>query len=85
MPFNRNTGSLAGKKSKRGNGVINKELKIKLGEIFNETLDSINVEELTTTEKIKLIQVTINYIMAKENTNESNNINDVKSIVFMPA
>ena len=85
MPFNRDTASKAGKKSKRGNAVIKSELKIKLGQIFNDTLDSIAIDELTMSEKIKLLQISINYVLSKEIQNDINEEENIKSIVFMPA
>ena len=65
MPFNRQSASKAGRSSKRGKSVLTKEIKEVLGKNFIKILDTLKIEELTTTEKIKLLQLSINYIIPK--------------------
>ena len=65
MPFNRQSASIAGRSSKRGKSVLTKEIKEVLGQNFIKILDTLTIEELTTTEKIKLLQLSINYIIPK--------------------
>ena len=65
MPFTKETASKAGKKSKRGKDVLDSELKEKLKLRFLNILESIDKKELTSTEKLKYLQLSINYILPK--------------------
>ena len=65
MPFTKETASRAGKKSKRGKDVLDSELKEKLKLRFLDILESIDKKELTSTEKLKYLQLSINYIIPK--------------------
>ena len=85
MPFNRQSASIAGKSSKRGKAEVTKEIKKNLGRTFQEILNSIKIEELTTTEKIKLLQLSINYIIPKALEKNVEVQQPIQSIVWMPA
>ena len=85
MPFNRQSASKAGRSSKRGKSVLTKEIKKNLGRTFEEILESIKIEELTTTEKIKLNQKTINYIIPKAIEKNVEVQQPIQSIMWMPA
>ena len=50
MPFNRQSASKAGRSSKRGKSVLTKEIKEVLGQNFINILDTLKIEELTTTD-----------------------------------
>ena len=85
MPFNRQSASQAGKSSKRGRAIATKEIKKKLGRTFQEILESIKIEELTTTEKIKFLQLSINYIIPKALEKNVEVQQPIQSIMWMPA
>ena len=85
MPFNRQSASQAGKNSKRGKAVVTKEIKKNLGRAFQDILNSIIIEELTTTEKIKLLQLSINYIIPKALEKNVEVQQPIQSIMWMPA
>ena len=84
MPFNRQSASKAGKSSKRGKAEVTKEIKKNLGQTFQEILESIKIEELTTTEKIKFLQLSINYIIPKALEKNVEVQQPIQSIVWMP-
>jgi hypothetical protein len=85
MPFNRQSASIAGKSSKRGKSVLTKEIKEVLGQNFIKILDTLKIEELTTTEKIKLLQLSINYIIPKAIEKNVEVQQPIQSIMWMPA
>ena len=85
MPFNRQSASKAGRSSKRGKSVLTKEIKKNLGRTFQDILESIKIEELTTTEKIKLLQLSINYIIPKAQEKKIVGQQPIQSIMWMPA
>ena len=59
-------GNTYGSKGKRGKGKLNIELKDQLKNITKEILDSINVEELTRTQKIQFLKSSLAYLLPKE-------------------
>lgn len=85
MPFNRQSASIAGKSSKRGKAEVTKEIKKNLGRTFQEILDSIIIEELTTTEKIKFLQLSISYIIPKALEKNIEVQQPIQSIMWIPA
>ena len=85
MPFTKETASRAGKKSKRGKDVLDSELKEKLKLRFLDILESIDKKELTSTEKLKYLQVSINYILPKTQEKYSKEIQPIQSIMWLPA
>lgn len=85
MPFNRQSASIAGKGSKRGKSVLTKEIKEVLGQNFIKILDTLKIEDLTTTEKIKLLQLSINYIIPKALEKNVEVQQPIQSIMWMPA
>ena len=70
MPFNSHTASLAGKKSKRGKSKLTPSIEDKLDLLVSENLDYLlgHLDELTNAERIKLTQMTLNYIVPKYGT-----------------
>ena len=70
MPFNSHTASLAGKKSKRGKSKIAPNIQDRLDLLAAENLDYLlsHLDELTNSERIKLTQMTLNYIVPKYGT-----------------
>ena len=85
MPFTKETASRAGKKSKRGKDVLDSELKEKLKLRFLEILDSIDKKELTSTEKLKFLQLSINYIIQKAQEKKIVGQQPIQSIMWLPA
>ena len=55
-----------GSKGKRGKGRVDAELKDQLRVITKEILDSINVEELTKTQKVTFLKSSLAYLLPKE-------------------
>ena len=85
MPFTKETASRAGKKSKRGKNVLDSELKEKLKLRFLDTLESIDKKELTSTEKLKFLQLSINYIIPKAQEKKIVGQQPIQSIMWLPA
>ena len=85
MPFTRETASRAGKKSKRGKDVLDSELKEKLKLRFLDILESIDKKELTSTEKLKFLQLSINYIIPKAQEKKIVGQQPIQSIMWLPA
>ena len=85
MPFTRETASKAGKKSKRSKNILDSELKENLKLRFLDILESINKNELTSTEKLKYLQLSINYIIPKAQEKRSLEQQSIQSIMWLPA
>ena len=85
MPFTKETASRAGKKSKRGKDVLDSELKEKLKLRFLDILESIDKKELTSTEKLKYLQLSINYIFPKALDKKTDGQQSIQSIMWLPA
>ena len=85
MPFTKETASRAGKKSKRGKNVLDSELKEKLKLRFLDILESIDKKELTSTEKLKFLQLSINYIIPKAQEKKIVGQQPIQSIMWLPA
>ncbi|MDB4602013.1 hypothetical protein OAH70_05950 [Flavobacteriaceae bacterium] len=85
MPFTKETASRAGKKSKRGKDLLDSELKEKLKLRFLDILESIDKKELTSTEKLKYLQLSINYIIPKAIDKKIDDQQPIQSIMWIPA
>ena len=85
MPFTKETASREGKKSKRGKDVLDSELKEKLKLRFLDILESIDKKELTSTEKLKFLQLSINYIIPKAQEKKIVGQQPIQSIMWLPA
>ena len=59
-------GNTYGSKTKRGKAKLDVELKDQLRNITQEILDSINVEELTRTQKVQQLKTSLAYLLPKE-------------------
>ena len=70
MPFNSNTASLAGKKSKRGKSKLSPNIQDKLDLLASENLDYLlgHLNELSNSERIKLTQILLSYTALKYGT-----------------
>ena len=70
MPFNSQTASLAGKKSKRGKSKITPSIKDKMDLVVSENLDHLlgHMDELNNSERIKLTQMLLSYTAPKYGT-----------------
>ena len=85
MPFTRETASRAGKKSKRGKNVLDSDLKENLKINFLEILESIDKKKLTPTEKLKFLQLSINFIIPKAPEKKIVSQQPIQSIMWLPA
>jgi len=67
MPFNSQTASLAGKKSRRGKSKITPSIKDKMDLVVSENLDHLlgHIDELSSSERIRLNQVILSYLKPK--------------------
>ena len=70
-------GNQFGSNSKRGKNKVDVELKDQLKNITKEILDSINVKELTRTQKVQLLKTSLAYLLPKEYINETHLTEDV--------
>ena len=71
MPFNSQTAIEAGKKSKRGKAKHSSELRARLSDLATQTLNTINTEQLSNSERIALLRILINYTVHKLQTERS--------------
>ena len=65
MPFNSDTAREAGKKSKRGKARFGQELKERLEQLSNELIESIKIEELSSSDRVRLLGIVCSYILPK--------------------
>jgi len=67
------TGNEYGKLSKRGKS-IDKEMKDKIKDLSNRLIESINIQELTTNQRIALLKAVISYVLPKDTSVEEGSI-----------
>ena len=65
MPFNGDTAREAGKKSKRGKARLGQDLKERLEQLSNELIESIKIEELSSSDRVRLLGIVCSYILPK--------------------
>ena len=65
MPFNSDTAREAGKKSKRGKARLAQELKERLEQLSNDLIESIKIEELSSSDRVRLLGIVCSYILPK--------------------
>jgi hypothetical protein len=65
MPFTSESGRKAGQKSKRGISHINKGLRDKFRSLIDETISNININDLSTRQKIDLLKTITPYVISK--------------------
>ena len=65
MPFNSDTAREAGKKSKRGKARLGQELKQRLEQLSNDLIESIKIEELSSSDRVRLLGIVCSYILPK--------------------
>lgn len=79
------TGNEYGKLSKRGKS-IDKEMKDKIRDLSNRLIESVDIEELTTNQRIALLKAVIPYVLPKDRSIEEgsseNTITTPTVIVF---
>lgn len=63
MPFE--AGNTYGKKSKRGKDKVNLELKQKLTDLSGQILDTIDVNSLSNSDRLKLLSIATSYVLPK--------------------
>jgi len=64
MPFNSNSGKKAGQVSKRGRA-LPVELRANLNELVGKIINDINYDELSASQKIKLLDVALKYSLPR--------------------
>ena len=64
MPFQE--GNQYGKTTKRGKGKITSEIRERLKGLLVDTLQSVNLEELSKAEKLRLIEISLRYTLPKK-------------------
>ena len=64
MPFNSNSGKKAGQLSKRGRA-LPVELRANLNELVGKIINDINYDELSASQKIKLLDVALKYSLPR--------------------
>lgn len=69
-----------GSKTKRGVAKVDQELKAKLKNITQEILDSINVEDLTKTQRIAFLKSSLTYLLPREIINDTTISGDPKDL-----
>lgn len=65
MPFNSETGKLAGQKSVRGKDKVGSELRNKLKDLADHLIDSIDIHSLNNSERISLLRILVSYTVPK--------------------
>ena len=68
MGFSSETAKLAGKKSRRGKARCSSEIRQTLSDLATKTLESINTEKLSNSERIALLRILVNYTVPKLQT-----------------
>ena len=89
MPFNE--GNTYGKLTKRGENRETKEVKQKLSKLLDDTIKSIDPDDLRTAQKIKLLEICLTYAVPKmvykhsvnEDSNKNVSTNDSIDIDFV--
>ncbi len=69
-----------GSRTKRGKGRTDKELKTQLRNLTKEILDSIDVEELTRTQRIAFLKSSLTYLLPREIINDTTISGDSKDL-----
>ena len=83
MPFNSDTAREAGKKSKRGKARLGQELKERLEQLSNDLIESIKIEELSSSDRVRLLGIVCSYILPKYKAiTASNPIDEPKDITI---
>ena len=65
MPFNSETGKLAGQKSVRGKDKVGSELRNKLKDLTGHLIDTIDIHSLNNSERIALLRILVSYTVPK--------------------
>ena len=89
MPFKE--GNKYGKLTKRGESRVTKEVKQKLANLLDDTINSIDPDDLRIAQKIKLLEICLTYAVPKmvykhsisENSNQKVSTNDSIDVDFV--
>ena len=65
------TGNKFGGRTKGTPNKLNSIIKDKLSSILNETIDSLDLDNMTKSERLKLIQLTLPYVITKPQIEET--------------
>ena len=64
------TGNMYGGRTKGTPNKLSSKIKDKLSSILNETIDSLDLDNMTKSERLKLIQLTLPYVITKPQIEE---------------
>ena len=65
MPFNSESGKLAGQKSRRGKAKMSSEIRDKLSQLTDSLIESIDITTLSNSERIALLRILVGYTVPK--------------------
>lgn len=65
------TGNKYGGRTKGTPNKLSSKIKDKLSSILNETIDSLDLDKMTKSERLKLIQLTLPYVITKPQIEET--------------
>ena len=72
-------GNTYGKMSKRGENRVTKEVKQKLSKLLDDTIKSIDPDDLRTAQKIKLLEICLTYAVPKMVYKQEIKVNESES------
>ena len=72
MPFNSETASLAGKKSKRPKQINTDDLRYKLQEFSEDLIDDLQKSDLSEQQKLQLVSTILKYVLPQLKSVEVN-------------
>ena len=67
-------GNQYGSKSKRGKSKFSKEVKVYLEETSHKLIQDLNIQDLTTYEKIQFLRIVLPYILSKKKASSSDDM-----------
>jgi hypothetical protein len=87
MPFNSETASLAGKKSKRPKQINTDDLRYKLQEFSEDLIDDLQKSDLSEQQKLQLVSTILKYVLpqlksVEVNENDVNRYNQPLKIIL---
>ena len=65
MPFNSESGKLAGQKSRRGKAKMSSEIRDKLSQLTDSLIESIDITTLSISDRIALLRILVGYTVPK--------------------
>ena len=78
MPFNSQSASEAGKKSRRGKSLVSSLLKEQFETLTDRIITEIQLEDLNNSERIAMLRLMLPYILPKAQTEKTTEDNETK-------